>query len=129
MGKTKKKLKADVVVKNYWRNNEQFTDFFNAVLYEGKQVIKPDELEDMDTEESYVSENKKYVESVLASRDNIKIRKKSTKHDVELCILGMESQEHIHYAMPLRHMIGDAFSYQKEYNEIVAKNKKERNIN
>ena len=33
----------------------------------GKQVIKPDELEDMDTEESYVSENKKYVESVLAS--------------------------------------------------------------
>ena len=73
MGKTKNKLKADVVVKNYWRNNEQFADFFNAVLYEGKQVIKPDELEDMDTEESYVSENKKYVESVLASRDNIKI--------------------------------------------------------
>lgn len=57
MGKTKNKLKADVVVKNYWRNNEQFADFFNAVLYEGKQVIKPDELEDMDTEESYVSEN------------------------------------------------------------------------
>ena len=52
MGKTKNKLKADVVVKNYWRNNEQFADFFNAVLYEGKQVIKPDELEDMDTEES-----------------------------------------------------------------------------
>ena len=76
MEKTKKKLKADVVVKNYWRNNEQFADFFNAVLYEGKQVIKPDELEDMDTEESYVSENKKYVESVLASRDNIKRRKK-----------------------------------------------------
>ena len=65
MGKTKNKLKADVVVKNYWRNNEQFADFFNAVLYEGKQVIKP---------------------------------------DVELCILGMESQEHIHYAMPMRVM-------------------------
>lgn len=29
MGKTKNKLKADVVVKNYWRNNEQFADFFN----------------------------------------------------------------------------------------------------
>ena len=27
MGKTKSKLKADVVVKNYWRNNEQFADF------------------------------------------------------------------------------------------------------
>lgn len=30
MGKTKKKLKADVVVKNYWRNNEQFADFFQS---------------------------------------------------------------------------------------------------
>lgn len=26
-GENKKKLKADVVVKNYWRNNEQFADF------------------------------------------------------------------------------------------------------
>ena len=123
MGKTKNKLKADVVVKNYWRNNEQFADFFNAVLYEGKQVIKPDELEDMDTEESYVSENKKYVESVLASRDNIKIRKKSTKHDVELCILGMESQEHIHYAMPMRVMGYDYGSYKKQYDSNAVKYK------
>lgn len=123
MGKTKNKLKADVVVKNYWRNNEQFADFFNAVLYEGKQVIKPDELEDMDTEESYVSENKKYVESVLASRDNIKIRKKSTKHDVDLCILGMESQEHIHYAMPMRVMGYDYGSYKKQYDSNAVKYK------
>ena len=28
----KKVLKADTVVKNYWRNNEQFADIFNAVL-------------------------------------------------------------------------------------------------
>ena len=30
--------------------------------------------------------------------------------------------------MPLRHMVGDAFSYLKEYNELAAKNKKERKI-
>lgn len=77
----------------------------------------------MDTEESYVSENKKYVESVLASRDNIKIRKKSTKHDVELCILGMESQEHIHYAMPMRVMGYDYGSYKKQYDSNAVKYK------
>lgn len=27
MGKRKQKLKPDIVVKNYWRNNEQFADF------------------------------------------------------------------------------------------------------
>ena len=28
--------------------------------------------------------------------------------------------------MPLRHMVGDAFSYMKEYDEIAAVNKKRR---
>lgn len=56
-------LKADTVVKNYWRNNEQVADFFNAVLFDGKQVIKPDELEDLDTEESSVLEHREYAES------------------------------------------------------------------
>lgn len=30
--------------------------------------------------------------------------------------------------MPLRHMIGDAFSYLKEYQEIAAKNRKDKNF-
>lgn len=32
----------------------------------------------MDTEESYVLEHKEFAESIGASRDNVKIRKKST---------------------------------------------------
>ena len=44
MGKRKQKLKPDIVVKNYWRNNEQFADFFNAVLFQviAKQVLNLD---------------------------------------------------------------------------------------
>ena len=47
-------LKPDTVLKNYWSNNEQFADLFNAVLFSGRQVIRPEELEDADTEESYI---------------------------------------------------------------------------
>ena len=43
-------------------------------------------------------------ESIGAARDNVKIRKKSTIYNVELVILGMEGQERIHYAMPMRVM-------------------------
>ena len=97
-------LKPDTILKNYWNDNEQFADFFNAVLFEGRQVIKPDDLEDMDTEESSVLEHRDYAESIKASRDNIKICKRSNDYGVNLVMLGMESQEHIHYAMPLRVM-------------------------
>ena len=112
MGKEKQALKPDIIVKNYWRNKEQFADFFNAVLFDGKQVIKPKELEDLDTEESSVLEHKEYAESIGASRDTVKIRKKSTVYGVEFVILGMEGQEHIHYAMPMRVMGYDYAAYQ-----------------
>ena len=43
---------------------------------------------------------------------------------MDFVLWGLENQAKIHYAMPLRHMVGDAFSYMKEYDEIAAVNKK-----
>ena len=39
MAKKKQDLKPDTVLKNYWSDNEQFADLFNAVLFDGRQVI------------------------------------------------------------------------------------------
>lgn len=123
MAKKTKDLKPDTVLKNYWNDNEQFADLFNAVLFEGKQVIKPEELEDVDTEESSVLEHREYAETIKASRDNIKIQKKSTVFGVEFVLLGLESQEHIHYAMPMRVMGYDYGSYKKQYDSNAKKYK------
>lgn len=41
MTKKTQDLKPDTVLKNYWNNNEQFADLFNAVLFGGEQVISP----------------------------------------------------------------------------------------
>jgi len=117
-------LKPDTILKNYWNDNEQFADIFNAVLFDGEQVIRPDELENEDTEESSVLEHRDYAESIRASRDNIKIRKKSTAYGVELVMLGLESQKHIHYAMPLRVMGYDYGAYRKQYESNAGKYKK-----
>ncbi len=84
----KQDLKPDTVLKNYWSNNDQFADLFNAVLFEGKPVIKPEDLEDSYTEESSVLEHRGYAESIQASRGNIKIRKKSQTHGAEFSLLG-----------------------------------------
>ena len=77
----------------------------------------------MDTEESYIIEHREYAESIGASRDNVKIRKKSTIYNIELVILGMEGQEHIHYAMPMRVMGYDYGTYKKQYDDNAAKYK------
>ena len=48
------KTKKDTVSKSFWRDNEHFADLFNAVLFGGEQVVKPDNLEEMDTDVSGV---------------------------------------------------------------------------
>lgn len=114
-------LKPDTVLKNYWSDNEQFADLFNAKLFGGRQVIRPEELEDADTEESSVLEHRNYSKSMQAFRDNIKIRKRSTVYGVELVMLGTENQEHIHYAMPMRVMGYDYSAYKRQYDRNAKK--------
>ena len=121
MRKKTQDVKPDTVLKNYWNNNEQFADLFNAILFGGEQVISPDELEDADTEESSILEHREYAESIKASRDSIKICKKSLTHGVEFVMLGLESQEHIHYAMPMRVMGYDYGTYKKQYDSNAKK--------
>lgn len=124
----KQKLKPDTVVRNYWKNNEQFADFFNAALFNGETIIRAQELEDIDTDESTVLENGNYAESIVASRDNIKVQKKSTRYGIELVLLGMEGQEHVHYAMPMRVMGYDYGTYKKQYDDNALKYKKSCDI-
>ena len=101
---------------------------FNAVLFGGKQVIKSYELNDVDTDVSNVEKYGTYTESIKAIRDNIKIRKKSTISGIEFVLLGIEGQEHIHYAMPLRIMGYDYGSYRKQYSDIKKEIKKKKGL-
>ncbi|MEY8515658.1 transposase [Lachnospiraceae bacterium 29-84] len=128
MAKKKQGLKADTVLKSYWRDNARFADLFNAVLFQGKQVIQPQELEDIDSEGSLVMEHREFAESIQEARDNIKIRKKSTAYGVEFTMLGNESQEHIHYAMPMRVMGYDYGVYKKQYDENARKHKASKGL-
>ena len=77
-----KELTPDIVEKDYWRNNDQFADLFNAVLFNGEFVIQSDSLEELDTE---------------------------------------ESQQLVHYAMPMRVMGYDYLAYKKQYDSNAIK--------
>ena len=45
---------------------------------------------------------------------------------VEFVILGLENQDKIHYAMPLRIMQGDVMLYMKEFEEIKKENREQK---
>ena len=104
----------DATLKTFWRDNEHFADLFNATVFNGKQVLKPDKLTEMDTDVSATIHSKSYNESITRNRDVVK----KMSDGVEFNILGLEIQDKTHYAMPLRTMTYDALGYIKEYNDI-----------
>lgn len=124
MTKSKNKVRQDTALKNFWRDNQRFADLFNAVLFNGKQVLKAEELKEVDTDVSSIIKFDEHIETVQKILDVVR----KTAYGVDFIIWGLENQGKIHYVMPLRHMIGDSLIYLKEYKEIAARNRKENHF-
>ena len=118
----KEKVKPDVILKEFWRDNERFADLVNAVIFGGEQIIAAEELIEADTDISSIIKEDEYVETIQKTLDVVK----KSANGVEFVIWGLENQMRIHYAMPLRHLVGDALRYLKEFTELVKKNKKQK---
>ena len=61
------KIKPDVVLKNFWKNNAHFADLFNAAVFQGEQVLKPEDLKEADTDVSSVLKFNGHAETVQKS--------------------------------------------------------------
>jgi hypothetical protein len=114
----KDELKPDTVLKNYWRQKDEFADFFNAYLFEGREILKADELVEKDTDSSAVFEVDDADISIQAARDLLKVV--MSYNGVEYAILGLENQDYIHYALPFKIDGYDVYSYDRQYKEKKA---------
>jgi hypothetical protein len=83
----RKRKSTDVILKEFWRQNDRFADLFNAVVFSGKNVIHPESLQEMDTDLSGRIQFSKYEETVVRIRDVVK----KTAYGVEFVVLGIES--------------------------------------
>lgn len=118
------KVKPDTILKNFWRDNHHFADLFNAALFDGEQVLNPDDLSEADTDLSSIIKFNGHAETVQKVLDVVK----KTAYGLDFVIWGLENQERIHYAMPLRHMIGDGRKRRSnEYVQRIGRNRKRGN--
>ena len=133
--------KADVVTKNYMRQNHVFADAFNYLIYGGEMVIHEQELREVDTTEMalpYVEHGSEWetsgkkveydLETVQKYRDILK--RAVIKQDGNACyiLLGIGNQTDIHYAMPVRNAIYDALQYGKQLSDIAAFHHRNRKL-
>ena len=117
----------DTYTKNYMANNNVFADAFNFLIYNGKQIIKPENLKPLDTTAlSIPFGNDNANVPVQKIRDLLKSAEiKQDENNVYL-ILGVENQSEIHYAMPVRNMLYDVLEYTRQVESTAKSHKKDK---
>lgn len=118
-------MKHDIITKAYWANRERFADLFNAVFFHGKPELMPEELTPAPNEVSNLIGKRKEAITISRFRDIIMSYQ---THGITLAILGLENQEQIHYAMPLRNYLYDGLSYQRQCDEICRQHREKREL-
>ena len=92
----------DRVSKWFFRDNERYADLLNGLIYDGNQIIKADDLEEVNVE---LNERIKTQISEERRRD---LLKQCKKNGVVYALYGAEMQSTVDETMPLRVMNYDA---------------------
>ena len=96
---------AEKILQDY---NDVFADIVNALLFKGKQIVKPESLVNASVKSSYKAENGRLHE---LERDVVKYWKDG---GVSIALLGLENQSVVDYDMALRVMAYDAAGYREQ---------------
>ena len=108
----------DTEGKQYLSNPVFFADAFNYLLYDGEQVINPEELRELDTTELTVSYGNNARFPVQKYRDLLKLWNAMMDENAIYVILGAELQDKVHYGMPVKDGLYDMLGYSKQIAEI-----------
>lgn len=117
--------KQDLLAKKYMSDNEKFADVFNYYLYNGKQIIKPENLHEESISEIALPYSEKNKNTFIEKyRDIIKRCVVKSDNHYTYFLLGIENQSEVHYAMPVRNMLYDSLNYSGQVNRIEKNHKK-----
>ena len=105
-----------------------FADSFNYYLFDGKQVIRSDNLQVLDPTEMALIPKDTTIENVEKIRDVLKQCVLMADDKATYLMLGIENQTDIHYALPVKNMIYDALSYGKQVSDRAKEHRKKKDL-
>ena len=103
-------LTPDSACRTFFSNDIYFASFYNAILFDGKQVIHPKRLVRYENDTSFIIGDTKSVEDKKRRRDIV------VKTDVNgiYCLFGIEHQSTIDFEMVVRCGIYEMLEYLKQ---------------
>lgn len=99
----------DVYSKSFFSIPRNFADLINGVVYAGKPVVDPKDLEAMETERISDEEEKSYY---------VDVSKIWNLNGTRLALFVVENQKYIDVGMVIRNMVTEALEYRKQLCDI-----------
>ena len=132
--------KKDAVSKHYMSKNEIFADAVNFYFFDGRQEVKPEDLEELDSSELVLpfgksTGRKNAKDDNVQGKAALSVPVQKYRDILKRCVIrrcqetvymiyGIETQSDIHYAMPVRSMLYDALNYASQVSEIAWEHRK-----
>ena len=119
--------KIDTITKKYMEDPVVFADAFNQFLYHGDQRIDPTQLTELNPTGivvPYGADGAGIPEQKY--RDVLKLLHAMTDGDAAYCVLGIENQANIHYALPVRNGIYDFLQLSHQVSAASNSHKRKR---
>ena len=110
--------KQDITQMKFFRDTKRFADIWNGLAFNGRQVVKWDELEE-------ISPVGLAVNKELKSKKTADIVMARTGNGERLAILIAENQLSIDYSMIVRVLLREVMEYDRQVSEIIKKNRDE----
>ena len=120
--------KMNTITKDYMSEPKYFADSFNYYLFDGRQVIKADDLQVLDPTEMILVPKETKIENVEKIRDVLKQCVLMADERATYLMLGIENQTDIHYALPVKNMIYDALNYGKQVSDKAKEHRKKKDL-
>ncbi len=114
--------KKNIVFNDYISQNDRFADLYNGVVFKGKQVIRPEALRTIDSKVWRRKKEKNSYHEFL--RDHAKI----WDYEGTKLVLGLEPEESVHFALPVKYMNYESIQYDNEYKRIVREHRQKRDL-
>ncbi len=102
-----------------------FADCFNKFLYHGKRVIKPEQLQELDTTEIAVPYGNGDA-GVPEQKYRDVLKTVMTDGNTAYCIMGIENASDIHYALPVKNGLYDFMQLAHQVSETAKSHSRAR---
>ena len=120
--------KPNIVTKRYMQDNARFADLCNFYLFDGQQIIKPENLVERDVTELALPKGFENATAVEKVRDILKGCCVKTAGGITYLIIGIENQNDAHYAMVVRNMLYDSLNYSSQIESYAKQHRKNKDI-